>query len=43
MISKIGNTTTNLWTDGAEHWGGVFRVEWITLYTSYILYFYLSF
>lgn len=33
MISKIGSATTDIWTDGeSAHWGGVFRVEWMTLY-----------
>jgi len=33
MTSRIGKELTNIWSlDGGTHFGGVFRVEWITLF-----------
>jgi len=33
MISKIGKEYTNVWAfDGSSPWGGVFKVEWLTLF-----------
>jgi hypothetical protein len=33
MTSKIGKQLTNVWSeDGGAHFGGVFSVEWITLF-----------
>jgi hypothetical protein len=33
MVSKIGKESTDVWSfDGGAPWGGVFRVEWMTLY-----------
>lgn len=45
MISKIGKETSDAWShlDGGSSapWGGVFKVQWISVYSSFVIAIYL--